>query len=112
MSSVKALAEEPRRVLQQEAGFTVVKRRPAPANESKKRNMEQSTQTHQQRNRGSQAQQSIDKLNEVLGEPPTFGQVAVHELKRAAVWVPMLFTTGAALLLVNKRFFMPRVAVK
>lgn len=55
------------------------------------------------------ALRAIDRLEATLREPPTFKEVAKHELQRAAVWAPMLLATGVALLWTQKKFFISLV---
>lgn len=62
--------------------------------------MEERTQG---RGNQSRAAQALERMT----EPPTFKEVATHELKRAAVWMPMLISAGVGLLWVNKRFLLP-----
>lgn len=38
-----------------------------------------------------------------LQTPPTFKEVAVHELKKAAIWAPILLSTLAGAIWMNKR---------
>jgi hypothetical protein len=46
------------------------------------------------------------KTLEHLSQPPTFREVAIHEAKKAAFWVPVLATTLLGTLWVNKRFIL------
>lgn len=103
MEHVKHLAEDRRRLLQQEAGLVVIQRKP-PTTE-RNRNTMDLNQTATPGARPSRAQATLERLT----EPPSFTEVAAHELKRAAVWMPMLFSAGATLLWMNKRFFLPKV---
>lgn len=46
------------------------------------------------------------KTLEHLSQPPTFREVAIYEMKKAAVWAPLLATTLLGTLWVNKRFIL------
>lgn len=50
---------------------------------------------------GSQAQRALERM----AEPPTLKEVARHELQRAAVYVPILFSAGIGLAWTCRRLF-------
>lgn len=107
MEQIKALPTKRRRELQEAAGFVIIHRRPEKSEKSE-RNHDMNTNTTQNdtnTTRPSRAQATLERLT----EPPTFKEVAVHELKRAAVWVPMCLSVGIAMLWAERRFFLPRV---
>ncbi len=97
---IRELPEEDRRRHQAELGLVIITRRPAPPPTENRRKMEERTQG---RGNQSRAAQALERMT----EPPTFKEVATHELKRAAVWMPMLISAGVGLLWVNKRFLLP-----
>lgn len=51
--------------------------------------------------RESRAHQTLERLT----APPTFAEVAMHELKKAAVWVPIGMSCAFTLMWANKKFF-------
>ncbi len=69
---------------------------------TKKDDIMQENSTTSTSNRQSRAAQTLAHLS----APPTFKEVAVYEAKKAAVWVPMLFSTLLGALWVNKRFIL------
>jgi hypothetical protein len=92
MNPANQMPEEERRRHQAEIGLVIVTRRdPQPPTEKKKK-MEQS-QRQSVHGNTSRAQQALEHLS----EPLTFKEVAMHELKRAAVYVPILFSAGVGL---------------
>lgn len=105
MAPVREMPEPERRRHQQDLGLVVVTRRTDPPQQPEKRTRMDESTTRTQGSRGSQAQQTLDRLATALEMPPTFKEVAMHELKRAAVYVPMLLSAGVGLLWANKRFF-------
>lgn len=44
-----------------------------------------------------------------LSAPPSFKEVAAHELKKAAIWAPILLTTLASAIWMNKRLVLKAV---
>lgn len=99
MPSLNQLSTDARRELQRTIGL-VIETQPQPT-ETRRQSMDTTTNVQPSR-RPSRAQQVVDHLS----EPPTFKEVAVHELKRAVVWTPLILTTGVALLWANRRFFL------
>ncbi len=98
--SIKTLPVEERRNRQQQVGLvTQVPQRREPT-----MNNNQETQPHHARN-ASRAQRTLENMS----KPLTFAEVAQEELKRAAVIVPMLLSTGVTLLWINKKFFAPKL---
>lgn len=91
LNPVRQMPEEERRRHQAEIGLVIVTRR-EPQPTAEKRNMEQS-QRQSAHGNTSRAQQALERMS----EPPTFKEVAMHELKRAAVYVPILFSAGVGL---------------
>jgi hypothetical protein len=99
--NVKEMPEGQRRRIQEEAGLTIQRRPAPPPNNNRNRTMQENGNTNQRHHRDSRARDTLERLT----EPPSFTEVAKHELKRAAVWIPMLLTTGIGLLALKKRFF-------
>lgn len=101
MMPVREMPEAQRRQYQENLGLVIVARRSdPPPPEKKKRNMDQQRSTSH--GNPSKAQQALERMT----EPPTFKQVVLHELQRAAVYMPLLISAGAGLLWVNKRLLM------
>lgn len=98
---IRELPEEARRQHQAELGLVIITRRPAPPPTENRKKMDERTQSP--RGNQSRAAQALERMT----EPPTFKEVAAHELKRAAVWMPLLISAGVGLLWVNKRFLLP-----
>ncbi len=61
--------------------------------------MQENTTTHT--SKPSRAEQALRHLTTT----PTFKEVAIYELKKAAVWAPIMATTLVGAFWVNKRFF-------
>lgn len=102
MANVRDMPEPERRRHQQDLGLVVVTRRADPPKQTEKRTrMDENTRTQSSRPGISRAQQTLERMTEI----PTFKETALHELHRAAVYVPMLLSAGVGLLWVNKRFF-------
>lgn len=99
MPSLNQLSTEDRRQLQRTIGL-VVETKPQPT-ETRRHSMDTQPNTQTAR-KPSRAQQVVDHLS----APPTFKELATHELKRAVVWTPILLTTGVAILWANRRFFL------
>lgn len=95
----REMPEADRRRHQQELGLVVITRRPEQPPTEKKKKMHDQTQTRGIP--GSKAQQALERMT----EPPTFKEVAKHELRRAAVYVPILFSTGIGLAWTCKKLF-------
>ncbi len=88
----REMPEADRRRHQNELGLVIITRHTEqPPQPEKKKKMHEQTQTRGIP--GSRAQQALDRMT----EPPTFQEVARHELKRAAVYVPILFSAGIGL---------------
>lgn len=103
MANVREMPESERRLHQQELGLVVVTRRSDPPQQPEKRTrMNEDTRTHTPRTGVSRAQQTLERMT----EPPTFKEVAIHELRRAAVYMPMLLSAGVGLIWANKRLFL------
>lgn len=54
----------------------------------------------------SSAASRAERVLEHLSQNPSFKEVAMHELKRAAVYVPLIATTAVGVLWMNKRLFL------
>lgn len=85
MESIQTMPTERRRALQRDAGLTVLSPTLPPP-----RRGTMHEQTENRAHRGTSREQLI---LERLSSPPTFKEVVVHELKRAAIWAPVAFTT-------------------
>lgn len=48
---------------------------------------------------------AVENIARSLEMTPTFKEIALHELKRAAVYVPLLLGSGLTLLWARRRFF-------
>lgn len=48
---------------------------------------------------------AVENIARSLEMTPTFKEIALHELKRAAVYVPLLLGSGFTLLWARKRYF-------
>jgi hypothetical protein len=48
---------------------------------------------------------AVENIARSLEMTPTFREIALHELKRAAVYVPLLLGSGLTLLWARRRFF-------
>lgn len=104
MAPVREMPEPERRRHQQELGLVVVTRRSDPPQQPEKRTrMDETPRTQSHRAGTSRAQQTLERMT----EPPTFKEVAIHELQRAAVYVPMLLSAGVGLIWASKRLFKP-----
>ena len=106
MEHIKNLSEERRRSLQQGVGLTVVKTK-----QERNRRMD-TNQTPAATNRAtpSRAQQTLEHLASRLDAPPTFKDVALHELKRAAVWVPIIVSCAVSVAWGQRRYFLKAMA--
>lgn len=103
LTPVREMPEPERRRHQQNLGLVVVTRRSDPPQTEKRKRMDETTtRTQTPRTGMSRAAQTLERMTEA----PTFKEVALHELKRASVYVPMLFSAGVGLLWLNKRFFL------
>ena len=100
----REMPEADRRRHQEELGLVIITRRPEPPPPEKRKRMHE-PQTQNRTNSGSQAQTTIDKMARAMTEPPTFKAVAMHELQRAAVYVPILFSTGVGLVWTCRKLF-------
>lgn len=94
------LPEEERRQHQAELGLVIVTRRPDPPPTEKRRKMDQ-PRTQSSHGNPSRAQQALDRMSEM----PSFKEIAKHELQRAAVYVPILFSAGIGLAWTCKKLF-------
>lgn len=91
-TSFREMPEADRRRHQNELGLVIItKRTEQPPQPEKKKKMHE--QSQMRGTPGSKAQQALERMS----EPPTFKEVATHELRRAAVYVPILFSTGIGL---------------
>ena len=106
LSSFRDMPEADRRRHQNELGLVIVTRRTDPSTQPEKKKRMDQTQSQTRGNHGSPAQQAVDRIARAISEPPTFKDVAQHELKRAAVYVPLLFSAGIGLAWTCKRFFL------
>ncbi len=108
-ASYREMPEAERRRHQTELGLVIVSRRAEPQTQPEKKKRMDQTHDQTQRGNGTQAHQTLDKISRALNEPPTFKDVATHELKRAAVYVPILFSAGVGLAWTCKRLFLKGV---
>lgn len=51
----------------------------------------------------SPAQSALNRMAQAMTQPPTWRQVAVHELKRALVYVPILMMSAYATVWMNRK---------
>lgn len=98
MNPAHQIPEEERRRHQAEIGLVIVTRRDHQPQTEKKKKMDQ-PQRQSAHGNTSRAQQALERMS----EPPTFKDVAMHELKRAAVYVPILFSAGVGLVWTCKK---------
>lgn len=61
------------------------------------------TNNQQQQPRRPHQQSRAERTLEHLMTPPTYKEVAIQELKRASVYVPMIFMAAVGALWVNKK---------
>lgn len=103
-TSVREMPELERRRHQEELGLVIVTRRTEPPQPEKRKRMDETTRTQATRGTGvSRAQQTIERMLDM----PTYKEVAMHELQRATVYVPLLFSAGVGLLYLSRRVFLP-----
>lgn len=103
MNTVRELPEADRRLRQEDLGLVVITRRSdPPQTEKRTKKVHESQQTNRTTNQTTRAAMALERMT----EPPTFKEVAIHELKRAAVWMPMLLSAGVGLVWANKRLFL------
>jgi len=102
LTPVREMAEPERRRHQQNLGLVIVTRRSDPPLTEKRKRMDETARPQTPRAGMSRAAQTLERMTET----PTFKEVALHELQRASVYVPMLFSAGIGLLWLNKRFFL------
>lgn len=71
----------------------------------KERDTSMNTQTNEVSSKSvERAEEVIKHLIKQAVATPTYKELALHELKRASVYVPMLATTALGVLWMNKRF--------
>lgn len=93
-TSISEMPEADRRRHQQDIGLVIVSRRPEPQTQQTEKRKRMHEPQHQTRGvPGSKAQAALERMT----ENPTFKEVARHELQRAAVYVPILFSAGIGL---------------
>lgn len=105
LTPVREMLEPERRRHQQSLGLVVVTRRSDPPPTEKRKRMDETVRPQNPRAGSSRAQQALEHLMET----PTFKDVAIHEIQRAAVYMPLLITAGFGLLWANKRFFLKAI---
>jgi hypothetical protein len=101
MLNLENLPEAERREKQQEAGLEFLPRLEMVVSESVNNKAENSNRNAQESER-NRARQVLHRLS----REESFWGIAMHELKRAAVTVPIFATAALGVLWVNKRFIL------
>lgn len=105
MDCVANMPTDMRRMRQQELGLVIQE---APPQSQEATNMHRNTTTRTSINSTTSldpAVAAVESMARSLEMTPTFKEIVVHELKRAAVYMPLLLSAGFSLLWARKRFF-------
>lgn len=108
MESIRDMSVDKRRELQREAGLEVQPQLQLVETDTMKAGDD--TQKHPPRDdngrfRGNKEQVAAQAVMEVVRQSMTWRQIVAYELKKAAVWAPILLSTGLGVAWVSKRFF-------
>ncbi len=111
MNSPQAMTATERRNRQEDLGLFVIatRRQEPPQPEKRNRMSEVAQQQTPTKNRPPQARSMAQQTLEQMLAEPSFKSVATHELKRAAVYVPIVVALTAGMLWAQKRFILSAV---
>ncbi len=111
MNSPQAMTATERRNRQEDLGLfvTATRRQEPPQPEKRNRMSEAATQQNLPKNRQPPARSMAQQTLEHMLTEPSFKSVAMHELKRAAVYVPVIVALTAGMVWAQKRFILSAV---